>query len=75
MLVGAFTLLGVKSEEQNQARKGMIAELAEANQRLEEMMAENTGLQAQLLIQAREAGRGTSGSGWPGRSTTPSPRA
>ena len=36
----------------------MIAELAEANQRLEEMMAENTGLQAQLLIQAREAGAG-----------------
>jgi len=58
VLVGAFTALGVKSEEQNQARKGMIAELAEANQRLEEMMAENTGLQAQLLIQAREAGAG-----------------
>jgi signal transduction histidine kinase len=58
VLVGAFTQLGVRSEEQNQARKGMIAELAEANQRLEEMMAENTGLQAQLLIQAREAGAG-----------------
>jgi signal transduction histidine kinase len=36
----------------------MIAELAQANQRLEEMMAENTGLQAQLLTQAREAGAG-----------------
>ena len=58
VLVGAFTALGVKSEEQNQARKGMIAELAETNQRLEEMMAENTGLQAQLLVQAREAGAG-----------------
>ena len=58
VLVGAFTLLGVKSEEQNQARKQMIVELAEANQRLEEMMAENTGLQAQLLTQAREAGAG-----------------
>ena len=58
VLVGAFTALGVKSEEQNQARKQMIAELAEANQRLEEIMAENTGLQAQLLIQAREAGAG-----------------
>ena len=58
VLVGAFTALGVKSEQQNQARKGMIAELAEANQRLEEIMAENTGLQAQLLIQAREAGAG-----------------
>jgi signal transduction histidine kinase len=36
----------------------MIAELAEANHRLEEMIAENTGLQAQLLTQAREAGAG-----------------
>jgi signal transduction histidine kinase len=58
VLVGAFVLLGQKSEEQNQARKGMIAELATANQRLEEMIAENTGLQAQLLTQAREAGAG-----------------
>jgi DNA-binding NarL/FixJ family response regulator len=37
---------------------GLIAELAEANQRLEGIMAENTGLQAQLLTQAREAGAG-----------------
>jgi signal transduction histidine kinase len=58
VLVGLFVLMGVKSEEQNQARKGMIAELAEANQRLGDMMAENTGLQAQLLVQAREAGIG-----------------
>lgn len=58
VLVGAFTLLGIKTEEQNQARKGMIAELAEANQRLEEVIAENSGLQAQLLTQAREAGAG-----------------
>jgi signal transduction histidine kinase len=58
VLVGVFTLLGMKSEEQNQARKQMITELAQANQRLEEMIAENTGLQAQLLTQAREAGAG-----------------
>ena len=58
VLVGLFVLLGQKSEEQNQARKGMIAELAQANHRLEEIMAENTGLQAQLLTQAREAGAG-----------------
>jgi signal transduction histidine kinase len=58
VLVGAFVLLGEKTAEQNEARKGMIAELARANQRLEEMMVENTGLQAQLLIQAREAGAG-----------------
>ena len=53
----------------------MIEELAEANRRLEATLEENAGLQAQLLTQAREAGAGTSGSGWPGRSTTPSPRA
>ena len=58
VLVGVFTFLGAKSEEQNKARKHMIAELAEANHRLEEMVAENTGLQAQLLTQAREAGAG-----------------
>jgi signal transduction histidine kinase len=58
VLVGVFTMLGAKSEEQNLARKGMIADLAQANQRLEEMIAENTGLQAQLLTQAREAGAG-----------------
>jgi signal transduction histidine kinase len=58
VLVGLFILLGQKSEEQNQARKQMIVELAQANQRLEETMAENTGLQAQLLTQAREAGAG-----------------
>jgi signal transduction histidine kinase len=57
-LVGFFIMLGVRTAEQNQARKGMIAELAEANQRLEQIMAENTGLQAQLLTQAREAGAG-----------------
>jgi signal transduction histidine kinase len=57
-LVGFFIMLGVRTAEQNQARKGMIAELAAANQRLEEIMAENTGLQAQLLTQAREAGAG-----------------
>jgi hypothetical protein len=71
-LIGVFIRLGVKTEEHNLARKGMIAELADANHRLEEMIAENTGLQAQLLIQAREAG---AGSGWPGRSMTPWPRA
>jgi signal transduction histidine kinase len=58
VLVGVFTMLGTRSQEQNQARKGMIADLAQANQRLEEMIAENTGLQAQLLTQAREAGAG-----------------
>jgi signal transduction histidine kinase len=58
VLIGVFTLLGMKTEEQNRARKQMIADLAKANHRLEEMIAENTGLQAQLLTQAREAGAG-----------------
>jgi len=58
VLIGVFVLMGQKTAEQNEARKGMIAELAQANQRLEEMMAENTGLQARLLTQAREAGAG-----------------
>jgi signal transduction histidine kinase len=58
VIVGVFVMLGRTSEEQNQARKGMIAELAQTNQRLEQIMAENTGLQAQLLTQAREAGAG-----------------
>jgi signal transduction histidine kinase len=55
-LMGGFGMLGVRSEEQNRARKKMIVELAEANASLHDMMAENTGLQAQLLTQAREAG-------------------
>jgi signal transduction histidine kinase len=56
VMVGIFTALGQKTDDQNRARKGMIAELAEANQRLEDMIAENTHLHAQLLVQAREAG-------------------
>ena len=56
MLAGVFIYLGAKSEETQRARKRMIVELAEANRQLETMMAENTGLHAQLLTQAREAG-------------------
>jgi signal transduction histidine kinase len=55
-MVGGFGVLGVRTSEQNEARKHIIADLAEANRRLEDMVAENTGLQAQLLTQAREAG-------------------
>jgi signal transduction histidine kinase len=58
LLIGVFVMLGQRTAEQNEARKQMIVELAEANQRLEDLMAENTGLQAQLLTQAREAGAG-----------------
>ena len=42
--------------EQRLARRRAAAELAEANQRREEIAAENIGLQTQLLTQAREAG-------------------
>jgi signal transduction histidine kinase len=42
--------------EQNHERGRMIDELAETNRRLEATMAENSGLHAQLLVQAREAG-------------------
>jgi signal transduction histidine kinase len=42
--------------EQRMARRRMSFELAEANRRREDMIAENAGLQAQLLTQAREAG-------------------
>jgi len=42
--------------EQSERRKRMIAELAEANAKLEAAIAENAGLHAQLLAQAREAG-------------------
>jgi signal transduction histidine kinase len=42
--------------EQRMVRARMSAELAEANQRQADTMAENAGLQAQLLTQAREAG-------------------
>jgi signal transduction histidine kinase len=55
-LVTVFILLGQKADLQNEARKKMLDEVAQANRRLEEMMAENTGLHAQLLTQAREAG-------------------
>ena len=51
-----FGLMGEKGDEQNRKRKQMIDELAEANRRLEETLAEKAGLQAQLLTQAREAG-------------------
>lgn len=51
-----FGLMGEKGDELSRKRKRMIDELAEANRRLEEILAEKAGLQAQLLTQAREAG-------------------
>src|SRR5450755_1231092 len=56
VLVTVFIHLGQKAEDQNTERKRVIVDLAEANRQLETMMAENAGLHAQLLVQAREAG-------------------
>lgn len=51
--LSAFALMdGRRSAEQGRT----IEQLAEANRKLEAMMAENAGLHAQLLTQAREAG-------------------
>lgn len=55
-LAGVFVYLGHRNEEQNQARKAMIAELGEANHRLQQALAENAELQVRLVEQAREAG-------------------
>jgi signal transduction histidine kinase len=44
------------SYEQNERRKQLVAELREANRKLETTLAENAGLHEQLLAQAREAG-------------------
>lgn len=43
-------------EKAHDQRKGMLDELSEANRTLETTLAENAGLQRQLLVQAREAG-------------------
>jgi signal transduction histidine kinase len=48
--------LGQKGEEHDELREQALAEVSEANRRLEASLAENAGLQQQLLIQAREAG-------------------
>lgn len=55
-LATAMSVVAMVSDEQTIRRKKLIAELAEANEKLEAAMAENAGLHAQLLTQAREAG-------------------
>ena len=49
VVLTAGTLVGERVAEQNEARRETVA-------RLEQALAENTGLHAQLLAQAREAG-------------------
>jgi signal transduction histidine kinase len=55
-LAVAFSRWGEVTTAQNEQRKRIIVELAEANAKLETAMAENAELQARLLAQAREAG-------------------
>ncbi|WP_106402010.1 sensor histidine kinase [Actinocorallia populi] len=55
-LVFIFTGLAERELEQSRVQAETIAELELTNARLEQVLAENAGLQAQLLVQAREAG-------------------
>ena len=45
-----------KGTEESEQRRQAVAELSEANRKLEITLAENAGLHEQLLTQAREAG-------------------
>ncbi|MFH8880882.1 sensor histidine kinase [Streptomyces californicus] len=51
-----FWQVGVREEEKARLQVATIAELERTNLRLEQAMAENAALHAQLLVQAREAG-------------------
>ena len=55
-LVLIFSRLAAREEEQARIQAETIAQLERANARLEQALAENASLQAQLLDQAREAG-------------------
>ncbi|MEV5327020.1 sensor histidine kinase [Nonomuraea sp. N2-4H] len=56
VMVVLFSLFGDMINDQSVRRQQMVEQLAATNARLEETMRENAGLQAQLLLQAREAG-------------------
>jgi signal transduction histidine kinase len=56
VLVAIFARLGDREAEQARVQAETIAELERTNARLEQALAENAALQAQLLVQAREAG-------------------
>ncbi|MFI5627997.1 sensor histidine kinase [Streptomyces sp. NPDC051664] len=55
-LVLVFAQLDTRQAEQARTQLDTIDELESANARLEQALAENAGLHAQLLVQAREAG-------------------
>ncbi|WP_228718371.1 sensor histidine kinase [Kitasatospora acidiphila] len=56
VIAGAVTYQAIEEDQRSRQRARYIDELAEANRRLRETMAENAGLHAQLVTQAREAG-------------------
>ena len=56
LVAGAFAHFGELTTERNHKQKQALVELGEANAKLEAALAENAGLHAQLLVQAREAG-------------------
>ncbi|WLQ36381.1 sensor histidine kinase [Streptomyces castrisilvae] len=55
-LAMVFAQIGNREAEQARSQTDAIAALESANARLEQALAENAGLHAQLLVQAREAG-------------------
>ncbi|MFF9911528.1 sensor histidine kinase [Streptomyces sp. NPDC013457] len=55
-LAMVFSHLGTKEAEKAAERAATITELARTNARLKDALSENAALQAQLLLQAREAG-------------------
>jgi signal transduction histidine kinase len=55
-LGGGFLFFSMMIGQQNAKQRVMLGDLAEANAQLETALAENAGLHAQLLTQAREAG-------------------
>ncbi|MEU9461187.1 sensor histidine kinase [Streptomyces sp. NPDC048312] len=55
-LTMVFARIGDREADHARTQVDTIAELESANARLEQALAENAGLHAQLLVQAREAG-------------------
>ena len=55
-IVTMMTKAAMDDERRDERRARTIDDLSEANRRLEQMMEENAGLHAQLVVQAREAG-------------------
>ncbi|MFD6261364.1 sensor histidine kinase [Micromonospora chalcea] len=56
VLAAAFFRFAELDDRRNHRQKRALTELHEANVKLEAALAENAGLHAQLLVQAREAG-------------------